>query len=178
MTANKNLIYYGAAIVIFILLKFFYTMATTNDLAFLLKPTDKLIELSTGSGSNNNTETGYYHSKLNIVIDKSCSGFNFWIICFMMLYFLVLNFLKNTTFKLIAIPVILFLAYILTLFVNTSRILFSVFIHNSEVGFISHSAAWIHQAEGTFIYLSFLIIMYLGFNFLFIKLTNHYAKLA
>lgn len=174
MTANKNLVFYTITILIFILLKLGYTMADNKDLNFLIKPTSRLIDLATSSGSTFVSESGYYNKKLNIVIDKSCSGFNFWIISFLMLYFLALNFLKNTSYKIIAIPAILIIAFILTIFVNTSRILFSVFIHR----FINPKVAWMHQAEGTFIYLSFLIIMYLGFNFLFIKLTNHYAKLA
>lgn len=166
------------AIGIFILLKITYIISDNNDLLFLLKPTDKLIGLATSTTSLYIEESGYFHEKLNILIDKSCSGFNFWILCFLMLYFLTLKFITTTSYKFFAFPIILASAYILTIFVNTSRILFSVFIHNSKKTFIDNNWNWLHQAEGSFIYLSFLIIIYLGFDFTLNKLKQHYAKLA
>lgn len=179
MTTNKNIIYYFIAIAIFILLKITYTISDNNDLTFLLKPTDKLIGLVTNSTSLYSAERGYFHGQLNILIDKSCSGFNFWILSFLMLYFLTLKFLHNKIqYRLLALPAILTCTYVLTIFVNTSRILFSVFIHKVGTNFTGVNSNWLHQAEGTFIYLGFLIIIYLGFDLLLNTLKPHYEKLA
>ena len=69
---NRNIPYYLTAAGLFVLLKIGYTFVGNNDLTFLLKPTDKLVELLTGSRAVYTTENGYFHSALNIVIEKSC----------------------------------------------------------------------------------------------------------
>ena len=48
-TNRQNLPYYLLAIGIFLLLRFGFVHADTDDLAFLLKPTAKLVGLLTGS---------------------------------------------------------------------------------------------------------------------------------
>jgi len=49
-------------------------------------------------------ETGYFHSKLNIVIEKSCSGFNFWILCFMVFAYLGLKYFDKPLHKILTLP--------------------------------------------------------------------------
>ncbi len=169
MIKNINIPYYVILIIIFILLKFIYTSLETNDLLFLLKPTSQVIEMLTNSDSQFISEEGYFNQKLNILINKSCSGVNFWLLCFVMLSFLAIKYYKKRSIKLISIPVILFASYLLTIFVNSSRILFSIFIHKLKIPIIEHQKDWTHQAEGTFVYLSFLIIFYLTFEFYLIK---------
>lgn len=178
MTANRNIPYYFTAIAVFILLKFAYTLADNTDLYFLLKPTDKIIEVITNSNSIYVNDGGYFHDKLNIVIDKSCSGFNFWILCFIMLAFTIIKFLQDRNRKIAALPITLFAAYIFTIFANTSRILFAVFIRGSGAKPADGHISRLHQAEGTFVYLFFLIIFYLGVNFTLTGLTRHNAKLT
>jgi exosortase K len=176
MNIRKNMLYYLIAIGIFILLKIGFIFANNDDLVFLLKPTNNLIGFVTNSNAQYFTGRGYFHERLNIFIGKSCSGFNFWILCYIMLIFLALRFLNNGVYKVIAVPSILVFAYFLTIFVNASRILFSIFIHSSGATFIDSKINWLHRAEGTFIYLFFLIVIYLGFEYLFKRLTQRNAK--
>lgn len=176
MIIRKNIPYYLIAIGIFILLKIGYTFADNDDLIFLLNPTDTLVGVITNSNSYYLAESGFFNSRLNIIIDKSCSGFNFWILCFIALTFLAIKNLDKIHHKIIALPTILALSYIFTILVNSSRILVSTVIHSSELTFIGSSPSWLHQAEGSFIYLSFLIVIYLGFEYLLKKGTKHYAK--
>src|SRR5688500_15337695 len=89
---NNNLPYYLIAAAIFILLKFAFNLATHDELLFLLQPTDKLVELMTGSRSEYNTQQGYLHEELNILVDKSCSGFNFWVLSFLTYTYLALKY--------------------------------------------------------------------------------------
>jgi exosortase K len=88
LIAKKNIPFYCAIAAIFLLLKLGYTMADNNSLVFLLKPTNALVGLLTGSTSTYFADKGYFYSNLDIVIEKSCSGFNFLILCFGMLGFL------------------------------------------------------------------------------------------
>jgi exosortase K len=167
------------AIGIFILLKLGYTVADNNDLKFLLSPTNYLVELVTNSSSQYNSESGHFHKELNIVIEKSCSGFNFWTLFFIMMSFMLLNFYKSNTKKIFALPLALFFSYFLTIFANTSRIILSIAGQKTADNFITPRPHFVlHEIIGTFVYLFFLIASYLVINFILKKNTLHHAKLA
>ena len=177
MQTNRNILYYFTAIGIFILLKLGYIFADNNSLGFLLKPTDKLVGLLTNSQSVYLGSNGYYHDKLNILIDKSCSGFNFWILCFLVFTFLTIKYLRKPLHKLLSIPVALFGAWLLTIFVNTSRIYASIIIQNHSKNILANQQHVVHEAIGIITNLSFLILaFYLVEKLLIHKMHN--AKLA
>lgn len=104
MQTSKNVPYYLTAVGLFILLKFAFTLADNEDLFFLLKPTDILVGLLTGSRSVYLQDSGYFHEQLNILIDKSCSGFNFWALCFLLFTYLTVRHFDKTTGKILTIP--------------------------------------------------------------------------
>lgn len=173
---KPHLPYYLSTIGIFILLKVAYTQADPTDLQFLLYPTSQCIGWVTNTTATFIVDRGYLHENLQILIDKSCAGFNFMVLCFLMLSFLVYEYLKGAKQQVLALPGLLFVAYLLTLFVNSSRILFVIFLQRVGIHALVGQATWLHQAEGTFIYLFFLILIYLGFNFGLSALTQPYAK--
>ena len=177
MINNKNLPYYFIAIGLFVLFKFGFTYANNDNLLFLLKPTDKLVGLLTGSNSVYILDNGYFHNQLNIVIDKSCTGFNFWVLSFLMLTFLGLNNLDNKLKKLLVIPFALTFAYFLTIFVNTSRIFASIVIQNQMSDVFSNQKHIIHETIGIVTNLSFLILTYFIMDRILIK-RIHNAKLT
>lgn len=153
---------------LFVILKFWYTKSSNSDVLFLLKPTNELVNLATSSSSVFESEIGFFNQNLNIIINKSCSGFNFWMMVFLMLSFLLIKFFKENKFRILAIFGALVLSYFFTIFVNVSRILFSIFMKN----FVINKYSWIHQTEGTFVYLSFLIVMYLIADYFLKKMKN------
>ncbi len=157
---NKNTLYYLIAIGLFILLKIWIGTFDNDQLQFLLKPTDKVFGLVTGTISDYNSESGYFYDKLNVVIDNSCSGYNFLLLCFVMLYFQVVRFAKQIKFKLLLLPASLCFAYILTIFINSSRIIISVVIQNAKFDFLTLEPHIIHESIGVVTYLSFLLITY------------------
>jgi len=177
MKNNYNILYYLIAIGIFILLKFGFTFAESDNLIFLLKPTNKFIELLTGSNSIYISDKGYFHNQLNIYIDKSCAGFNFWVLSFLMLTFFGLKNLDNNFKKMLTIPMALIGAYFFTVFANTSRIFASIVIQNQTNSYFESQQHLIHESIGIITYLSFLIFMYFLANKI---LTNKisYAKLT
>ncbi|MEP2448595.1 MAG: exosortase K [Balneola sp.] len=157
---NKNITYYFIAVGLFILLKFGFTLADNNDLIFLLKPTDKLVELLTGSYSIYLPVSGYYHEHLDIIIDKSCSGFNFWVLSFLLFTYLTLKHVDNTLSRILTIPTALIGAYLLTIFVNTSRIFASIVVQNQTKNIFLNQQHIVHEAIGIITNLSFLILAY------------------
>lgn len=159
MPEVKNIVYYLTAIGLFILLKFVFVNADNNDLTFLLSPTNTIVELLTGSQSVFVQENGYFYKQLNIFIDKSCSGFNFWLLCFIMLTFLSIKYFDSNKGKTLALILSFISAYFITILVNSSRIFASVIIQNQYYSFFKQSI--VHESIGIVINLTFLILIYL-----------------
>jgi exosortase K len=158
---SKNIPYYASVVVLFFLLKFGFTIADNNDLILLIKPTDKLVGLLFGSCSVYSPESGFYHEKLNILIDKSCSGFNFWILCFLLFAYVSIKNFDKTMQKIICIPLALIGAYLLTIFVNTSRIFASIIVQTHTDLIFNKQQHIIHEAIGIITNLTFLILAYI-----------------
>ncbi len=159
MKNTKKLPYYLFAIIIFIMLKITYYCSTTQDLVFILKPIDKIIELLTGTKSVYNPANGYYHENLDILIDKSCSGFNFWILSFLIFTYLTLKHVDTRLIKIIYFPISLIGTYLLTIFVNSSRIFTSIVIQNQTRNMVEQQH-FIHESIGIITNVSFLVLCY------------------
>ena len=177
MQTNKNILYYLAAGGLFMLLKFAFTLADNDSLTFLLKPTDKLVGLLTNSQSVYLADSGYYHAELNILINKSCSGFNFWLLSFLVFTYLATKYLEKPLHKTLAIPTALVGAYLLTVFVNTSRILASIVIQNLTKNILTNQQHLVHETVGIITNLSFLVLAYFLTEKLLIHVQRH-AKSA
>jgi len=174
MITIKNIFYYLVAIVIFILLKFGYTIANTNDLFFLLNPTDKLVGLLTSSKSVYFADEGFYYQNFNVIIEKSCSGFNFLLLCFSMICILTLKYIRNSLYKALIIPVALVSAYLMTIFVNVSRIFTSIVLQHQTNQFLpQNSQLVVHETIGIITNLSFLLLGYYLLERFFKNNTNY-----
>lgn len=161
MSKNKNIVFYSIGITLFILLKFAYKQAGSNELSFLLYPTNKIVSVLTGSHSVFKSGEGYHYEQLNIVIDKSCSGYNFWLLCFLMLAFLSVKYVNKNMHKLYALALSFILAYLFTILVNSSRIFTSIIIQRVNLTVVQQNEAMVHQIIGIITNLTFLIIIYL-----------------
>lgn len=174
-TTTSDLPYYGAIALIFIVAKLVYPYLAVEDLKILLTPISHLVSFFTSSPMSFTAESGYYFPLLNIIIDKSCSGFNFWLIGFIVFGFTTINskssnllfghraFGTSESHKIIGIVKAIIIAYILTIIANTSRII-SIIKMNSIFPTWNEQYEWLHVAQGTFVYLFFLIGFYLFFN--------------
>jgi exosortase K len=169
--------YYLTTAGIFVLLKVGFKFAACKDLTFLLKPVDKLVGLLTGSHSVFIEDAGFFHEKLNIVIGKYCSGFNFWVLCFLVFAYLALKYFNKRLQKILNIPIALIFAYLLTIFVNTSRIIASVVVQNHVKKYLPIPHSIIHEAIGIITELSFLVLAYYLAEY-FLKQRGYNAKPA
>ena len=177
MDKNKNTFFYLATLGIFVFLKIGYQTANNDELWFLLKPIDQLVCLLTDSSSVYFSDNGYYHHKLNILIDKSCSGFNYWCISFVVFSITMIKHNHTPWYKTVAIPVSLVLAYVHTLLVNTSRIYVSIIAEKHTPTVFADQQHLIHEAIGIVTNFSFLILSY----YLILKTFQHrphYASLT
>ncbi len=174
MKLPKNTTYYLMAFVLFVLLKFLYASANTNDLYFLLNPLNTVIGFVLDSSSIYYSDIGFFHKTLKITIDKSCSGFNFLLLSFLITYCSSLKVFKSNVLKIIGLPITFIVSYIFTLMVNASRILSAIFIEKQT----NLNYSWLHEAEGIFIYVSFLILLYFVINHIQRNILKHHEKLT
>ncbi len=157
----KNIFLSISAIVIFALLKFWYSGSTNEDLLFLLKPINGLVNIATGSSSTFKTEIGYINENLNIIINKTCSGFNFLLIVFLMLTFLMIKHFPQDKKRFFILPSTLILSYGFTILVTVSRIILQVVTK----GIYKAESIYVHQVEGTFMYVCCLMLLYLSVDY-------------
>lgn len=162
-----------AVLAIFFIMKWWHTPNTTSDeLRFLLAPVSQLVGWASGVRFTYLPEQGYFSDDLNIIINASCSGFNFWSLSFLMIGFVVFLRVRGLSMvkKIVSIPILLGLSFWLAVFTNAFRIIFSLFIKKIEpLVFGTRTPTWLHQLEGTFIYLSFLVISYLSIIYIIEK---------
>ncbi len=162
MIVNKNIPYYIISFILFIVLKVGYRYAGTEHLDFLLNPTNKVVALLTGLPSTYTHNSGYFYEQLNVVIDKSCSGYNYWLLCFLMLTFLLLKYTTTSLQKVSALCISILGAYVLTIGVNSARIFTSITIQSQDLSFLKIDPELIHQAIGITTNLTFLVLIYLS----------------
>lgn len=155
----KKHVHILVGIAIFLLLKAWYTQTSSDELLFLLSPTNKLVSVFTASGFSYIKGSGYFHPEFNILIEKSCAGFNFLILCYLISYITCLQHLNSIPKKWTALPICLLCSYFITIAVNTSRILISIYLSTNKNVLTNISS--FHQLQGTFIYLFFLLLSYL-----------------
>lgn len=170
----KPYLFYGIIFILVILAKIAYTQATNETLVFILKPLSAIISFILGSNFIYTSDLGFYFESLNVTIDKSCSGINFWIISFVVFSVSLLQIIKSNFNKLIVIPITLLATFIFTLFANTSRILTAILIEKHT----QYNYTWLHQTEGVFVYISLLLLAYIVFNHIISKFKTHHAKLT
>ncbi|MEL6718581.1 MAG: exosortase K [Bacteroidota bacterium] len=170
---DKNIIYYLLLASLFFLLKLVYAMADTGDLMLFLYPVDQIIGVLLNSDSTYDISFGYYHESLQIIIDKSCSGFNFYLIAFIVFAYLGLKYTKKHSQKILMLFVSLIVAYVFTIMVNSSRIYTSIILERQ----IPFQSDFLHQGIGILTNLTFLILAYF---LLESYLTNkkHHEKFA
>jgi exosortase K len=173
MVKKQNIPYFICLAVIFVVFKIAGAQFSISQPVFLIGPTSSLVGLFTSTHFEYIQHTGYVNDKLNIIIDNSCSGFNFLLICFLSLSFSAIVNLSGNVHKTLTIIVIMFFSIAYTIFVNTSRILLSIAIHKMSNFDVEIKAEWMHQAEGTFVYLFFLIVIYLLVSYLLKKHIRH-----
>jgi exosortase K len=149
-----NTPYYLGVLAIFVALKLSFTVASNDDLTFLLMPVDNLVGLMTGSPSVYLLDSGYFHESLNIVIEKSCSGFNFWCLSFAVFAYLAIKYAVHPMHKVISLPVALIFAYILTIFAT------AIVAQRQTAHIFTNAQYLIHEAVGVVTYLSFLVAVY------------------
>lgn len=171
----KNMLLTIVCFLIFVFAKFWFREAHNSDLLFLLFPTNWGVEFFLGTRSVFTADLGYLFADLNIAIEKSCSGFNFLVISWLMACYTMISSeeLRSKVNVWLMIPIALILAYLATLLANISRItIYTVLMRQRITSLLDPNDTWLHLAEGVLVYFSFLLLFYFLLNRLITKLKQ------
>jgi len=156
----KNIIYYMAVLLMAVGLKYHYSHARSNDLAWILGPTAGVVEYISGIAFEKEDGAGFVNRANRIIIAPSCAGVNFLIIAFCMAAFTGLHHLNSSGSKMFWLGNSAAWAYVLTIAVNAFRIVASIYMYNADIYYHGLTPERLHRIEGIFIYLFFLCLFY------------------
>ncbi|MGB7201656.1 MAG: exosortase K [Pyrinomonadaceae bacterium] len=138
-------------------LKVFYSMASVNDLRWVLAPTCVFVEIVTGETFEFESYAGYMNADYSYLIASSCSGMNFLITAFLMLA-IVRLWKREASWAMI--PATFLIAYLTTIVANTVRIAVAIRLHRMSPDMIWVNPEQLHRFEGIFIYFGFLLLLF------------------
>lgn len=149
---------YLAVILLFCFGKWWHQTASAEDLLFLLTPTDLFVSAALGEPGIWQAGEGYLHENHRMIINASCAGFNFFVLSFLMLAWLLLDRYKAWW----TLTAALTLALPLTILANTSRILTITLLGEASPAGLG-TGVW-HEVQGAFVYFSILVITAVAFR--------------
>ncbi len=160
MFIRKNILFFLLLLLAFVKLKLYFQHTDNDGLYFMLMPTNALVSLITGSHAIYSNEAGFQHEQLAIVIEKSCAGFNLFLIFLMVLSYLAIKYFQTAGDKIKHILLATLTAWIITILVNASRIWTSIIVQSVTKKNWPQSQQLIHECIGIFINLSALLMVY------------------
>lgn len=146
-----------AAILLALVLKEFYSRASVSELMWILAPSAWLARYLGGLDLVYEQGAGFISYTHHLVVGSACAGVNFFIICFLCLYFsFARHFTKTGRWLLSALGV----AFAATIAANGLRIFVAAHLWNANI-----PAEWIsredmHRLAGTVIYYTSLLALY------------------
>jgi len=158
-------------------LKQYYSIATANELRWILAPTTLIVELLSGRSFTFESYTGYMSNDHTFVIAVPCAGVNFLITAFVML---ALRQLWQGRFESVgwrALPVSMAVAYVATVIANAVRICVALEIQRRSFEVDGLTGNQLHRLEGIVVYFSFLMLLYVMVErrFLWFPVVIYYA---
>ncbi len=157
----SNTMLYLLALTAAVGLKYHYSNATSDDLIWILYPTAVLVEHITGFHFIREAHAGFINYSSGILIAPSCSGVNFLIITFCTVFFSFAHHVRSLRLRWLWLGISLSSAYLLTIVVNSLRIIVAIFLIDNNVHYGWLTSDRIHRIEGAVIYFSILSIFYI-----------------
>ena len=141
-------------------LKYHYSEARSEDLAWILRPTAGLVEWISGIPFEEEAHTGFVSYARRIVIAPACAGVNFFIVAFCMAAFSGLHRMQHQRLKWLWLTGCLASSYGLTVLANAVRIMVSIYSYDANIytGWLTPQR--MHRLEGVIIYFFFLCLFY------------------
>lgn len=155
---KKTLTQIATILLVAFALKYHYSIATVNDLRWILDPTRFLVELFTSHSFRFESYAGYLSDDRTFLIAASCAGVNFLIIAFLMLNAQQLFRERKLTWTYISGSMAV--AYFATLIANTVRIAVALQMLKYDLRIGEFTDEDIHRLEGIVVYFGFLLALF------------------
>ena len=136
-----------------VLLRQFYSQADSADLDFMLYPLQLLVSVFTGLHFVAMSE-GYFHAGEDVLINASCAGANFWLICMSSWFGWMLLSANSGRTLLLSLLWILPVSWAFALLVNASRI---ALVIRLEAALPGVAIPLNHFELGAVVYISYLL---------------------
>jgi len=170
MSSKTTLLFTTFVLLPAIALKWLQRDWGTDELQFLLYPVQQLVQVFTGLPAYYQPGEGYIFPQF--IIEKSCAGVNFLVICWCSLGWLSLYNRHSRPVQVRALALCVPLSYCLCIAANTFRILGALLLQRLP----GLHGPQVHEALGVVVYLSILLLATTFFHYL-LNLPKH-AKLA
>jgi exosortase K len=140
-----------------LLLKAIYSVITLEQLRYFMYPMIPIIETFTQTNFSWIPEVGY-NSSIGIIIEKSCAGGNFFIICFAFLSFKLWKYhtFLQFSFRIFFLGIC---SYLIMIFVNTARIVSAMKLAELEMTATYIDPKTAHLALGSILYVLTLLFI-------------------
>ncbi len=169
---------YVFSVSVVLVLRFLYSYTDNESLSFLLLPTVLGISILSGYPAYTTPDHAFHFSHFNVLIERSCSGYNFWLCAYLVACLACIPYLKASKIKsYLYLFCLLFVAYGLTIWANVSRIQCAILARQH----LQHQLDWLspealHQFVGAFCYL-FLLALFYAVLILWLKRTKKRSAL-
>lgn len=161
MQKSANWPFYILIGLVFILLKLFFRHADVHQLRLFITPPALALQSITGDIGSYSPQGGYLFKNLGVAINKSCAGFNLFLIAFLTTSTLVLQYAEKWRHKLIALTISLLVAYLFTMLTNSFRIYVAILGQQiADLYLPTRPHLQLHEAIGVLVNLFFLILFY------------------
>jgi exosortase K len=148
-------ILWGLTLVLIALLKLRFSTADADELAWMLVPVVRIVELFSGEPFAYVPGSGYFNQSDNTIINAGCAGINYLIIVIALTVFSVGLPRLSIRLQWMLWPGLLAGCYLFTVLVNAARIIGAV-----SVSRIAGHGPFLHMAFNICFYLTFLILHY------------------
>jgi len=149
----------AVAVLIAFGLKRHYAEARAEDLAWILGPTARVVELMTGTTFAPEAGEGYLSRERMFVIEKACAGVNFMIAAFGMLALALRHRIGSVRSAAGVLGMSLAASYVTAVLVNAVRIDIAMWLAANPAA-LPMSAASVHRLEGVAVYFGGLLVLY------------------
>ncbi len=161
MRSKKNFSFILLVVLIFLAGKYFYSLSTLDDVLFLVKPTTILVEGLLGVPSTFMANEGFYFSQYQIIINRSCSGFNLALIIFLMFTVIIYRRGYPLGLKMALLPMALLSGFASTVLINGFRIFSLTVLKKWEYTYPILQTHIFHEGMSILINLCYLITLYI-----------------
>ena len=125
---RRNIPFYLAGALLLLGMKYYYSRGDPDSLSWILSPTARWVSTLSEIPFIKVPQTGYVSHSYRFIIAASCSGLQFLMISMTALVFSYIHRMRTIKEKIGWMALSALASYLLTIFVNGFRILFSIFI--------------------------------------------------